>query len=234
MKSILHSLQAKLKTVGKKVSQDRVLQIILILLLMSNNITKVSPKEEVWYASLIGAGIYQNIKLIIGITLLLFVLFSRRKRKTCKSKSRFLFIYLCAVVIVITAMNTLPQYYDVIYTDGTTYTFVSHRLFRESKSYQLEDIIQCHMTGTSNIWVKMYDGEKIYISYGITTYSPKLEDTYSPGEFEYDIHHKLAENNVQLTIENRDNIAKKIKKYQGRSNMDLWHVYLPKIVTNIP
>jgi len=78
-------------------------------------------------------------------------------------------------------LNTLPKYYDAVYVDDNTYTFASNRLFTETKSYAMEDIVHCHMNGTSDIWVKMYDGEKIQISYGITTHSKTIDDNYSTG-----------------------------------------------------
>lgn len=71
--------------------------------------------------------------------------------------------------------------------------------------------------------------EKIYIGYGITTYSKNVEDNYSTGMFEYEIHNKLAENNVELTIANREKIEREIKKYQGRSKSDWWHVIYRKL-----
>lgn len=220
------------------IALNGVLAVILLLLFRVNLPIKIYPETGTWYAFLRGNSIYVKITLIIEIPFLAlwFAVIVNKKFRKRISESRLVFIaQVCAVVVLTSGSIILPQYYDAVYlTDDAGYTFVASRLFGEQKSYALDDIVQCHMESTSHIWVQMSDGERIYISYGITTYSQNLNNNHSSGELEYEIHNLLAENNVLLTISNRDKIQKEIEKYQGRSNLRWWHGYLPQIVANIP
>lgn len=232
------SLKSPASIQNTKVNGEKnvTLTYIILMLVSAYVPIQVTPNEGMWYAFLRGESLYTYMSFLIVTPLIVSLLILKINKISIKRiESRFLIIYqICGILILLAGLSVFPQYYDVIYFDGTTYTFVSNRVFVESKSYTIEDIVHCHMKNTSDIWVMMRDGEKIYISYGITIHSKNLNDTYITGKLEHDIHNILAENNVLLTIEDRAKIQNKINKYQKRSTIDWWHEHLPQIVSNIP
>ena len=223
---------------NKLSSLNTVLAVIVITLLGKNLPNRISPDTGEWYAFLRGESIYLTLSIVVVIPYIIFLLFAVFKkslnRRILQSKAAC-FAQIFALVVLVGGIIILPKYYDAVYVnDDNSYTFVASRLFAESKSYTLNDVIQCHMEKTSNIWVEMSDGERVYISYGITTYSQDVKNDLSEGKFEYDIHKILADKNVLLTIGDREKIEREVEKYQARSDLKRWHEYLPAIVSNIP
>ena len=223
----------------KIISVVNVILFVLLLAFCRGTLSVKRPfaETEIWYCCLRGGSIFLDISIVTGIVLLaLFWLSLKKDRRSKILNSKLLLILqLCAVAIMVTCATTLPQYYDAIYinADGT-YSFTASRVLQDPKNYSMGDVVLCQMDSTSDIWMEMSDGEKVYIEFGSTTNSDSLDAIYSTGKVVCDIHNQLKNASVPLTIKNRENILKTINKYQQRSNLKLWQEYLPQIVSNIP
>ena len=142
-----------------------------------------------------------SISIAFGIILLVLLGLSLKKDRRSKIlNSRLLLIFqLCAVFAIIVCITTLPQYYDAIYiNEDGTYSFTASRVLQEPENYSMSDVVLCQMDSTSNIWMEMADGKRVYIEFGITTNSDSFDAIYSTGEVACDIHNQLKKSGVSL------------------------------------
>ena len=157
---------------------NTVLAVILLTLLSMSLPNRISPDTGIWYAFLRGERIYLTMSIIVSIPLAMIMtltLLKKNFRKRILQSKAVCLIQILVAVILVACRLILPQYYDAVYIgDENSYTLVASRLFADSKSYTLHDAVRCHMEGTSAIWVELSDGERVYISYGITTYSQAI------------------------------------------------------------
>ena len=131
--------------------------------------------------------------MLLGLSL-------KKDRRSKILNSRLLLIFqLCAVFAIIVCITTLPQYYDAIYiNEDGTYSFTASRVLQEPENYSMSDVVLCQMDSTSNIWMEMADGKRVYIEFGITTNSDSFDAIYSTGEVACDIHNQLKKSGVSL------------------------------------
>ena len=207
--------------------------IVLILLILTEFPKKDLSNDGIWYAFLRGESIYSIIKLVIGFILAFYFAISWKMKKDFKEifAGNLLRIYcILSILILLLAYQTLPQYYDIVHVDGNDYFFTAHRILKESKTYNDRDVTQVYIEGPSNMWLQMKDSEKVYISYGITSYSRNADRSYEWGSLELDLVKYFSQKSIPITVKNREEINAKIDKYQARSDLQFWHEYMPSIM----
>ncbi len=209
-----------------------ILTFSLIIMTASGLTNPEIDDQRIWYVSLIGEGIYLWLSIILVVPLvIMFIVGLKTKRTKTIFESKLSFAYrITGILISIACIILLPGSYDVVYMDDATPVFESHRVFKNTKTYTLDDVAHGYMENTSDMWLEMKDGKSIYFMYGISINPQEEEDPSKYGELQSDLVNILAENNISLTIKNRSKVDNTIKKYQGRSNLDFWQVYMPNIV----
>ena len=225
---------------SRKRNAVKIVNIIFVILLWySVNFSqeRYFPETDLWYALLRGESISLSISVIVSIVILILIVVSFNKKIRFKLLySKLLSICLISATLLLGTCNfMLTYYYDTVsIEENGGYTFTAWRIFQEPKNYYISDAALCHMESTSDIWIEMKNGERVYIISGVSTHSESFEKNYSRTQIAGDIHNRLKNEEIPLTIKNREKILTEIEKYQKRSDLKMWHEYLPQIVSNIP
>lgn len=210
-----------------------ILTFSLFIITISGLANPKIDDQGIWYASLIGEGTYLWWSMLFLVPLVIMFIVGLKTKRTKKIfESKLSFVYrIMGIIICISLIILLPASYDVVYMDDDAPMFESHRVFENTKTYTLDDVAYGYMENTSDMWLEMKDGEKVYFMYGISINPQEAEDPSKYGELQSDLVDILSKNNITLTIKNRSSVDNTIKKYQGRSDLEFWQTYMPNIVS---